>query len=829
MNKMTAMIAAASGGALYRHSPYRGVSNYDRGATYTDNRYLPNPLTFEKFDNGAGIWGYRLPQGTIINGITMNGGFLTDAYTNASFVDPLKELWRVTIPGGTLVHNNKVIVTIPITSTDASNVPATFNGAGRLQITDNFNQTSVFDFTYTATSLTSKTVTLEMTAEDTSILIVKSGIGVTTASGGYVRLLNLLSDLTIKFFYTFTGQSGKKVFVDGANAKATYTVVQNTMPVGGTTYRDPRITPFSADSFWNTPLSNSATYANPATDIATQHVRDQYAGKKLKSGSTTNYFWVGGQSGDGIPINNYDVSHAVSNLRINNVATGRIRSNVPIPFFPYDKAATYASTDCYFRFKLPALGLVTGQSSDRITCLRTQDNRFVFEMGRYHFLPQKWVANGYVEQFGHDVLPTNKALQVYRYTNNGAAGACGATEPAWNTVIGGSTVDGAVTWTCAQNADMPWSASKAFSSGNVVFPTATVQNGFRYSANGSGVTGSTEPVWPTIINNTVVDGTITWKCVASGLNNQDNMHSANTLYTADIYGKGMSKKFYPWTSTTIINSSISGYAYQHFHRAGGLPAHGGLVTKAQLDAGLIDHVVGMQASGVMLRATTFSVVSATSNAGGSIFVIKPISATYDAIDYSQMFTAGTLFGHSATVNTNSVDGTQYSVHNSIAATFDASTGYTTVTVNEVTVTSTGSTIAIGFPSGDNRVGLQSQWPCFTADSIAATGYFGYSKMGEMYAIPKAVDLNSLGLTAEGLILAKALQDYGGMIVDYTGTTFAVCQISSDVVNPQKSNLVADKIAIIGQLTRVTNYTSALVVAAQTEAAFLAKPPILPFY
>lgn len=39
-----------------------------------------------------------------------------------------------------------------------------------------------------------------------------------------------------------------------------------------------------------------------------------------------------------------------------------------------------------------------------------------------------------------------------------------------------------------------------------------VANGFYYQANNAGVSGNSEPSWPTIINNTIVDGAITWVC-----------------------------------------------------------------------------------------------------------------------------------------------------------------------------------------------------------------------------------------------------------------------------------------------------------------------------
>lgn len=58
-----------------------------------------------------------------------------------------------------------------------------------------------------------------------------------------------------------------------------------------------------------------------------------------------------------------------------------------------------------------------------------------------------------------------------------------------------------------------WAAGAAVSSGTRRTPT--VRNGFVYQAVGSGTTGSTEPVWPTVIGQTVTSGSVTWRCEAA--------------------------------------------------------------------------------------------------------------------------------------------------------------------------------------------------------------------------------------------------------------------------------------------------------------------------
>ena len=41
-------------------------------------------------------------------------------------------------------------------------------------------------------------------------------------------------------------------------------------------------------------------------------------------------------------------------------------------------------------------------------------------------------------------------------------------------------------------------------------------------------------------------------------------------------------------------------------------------------------------------------------------------------------------------------------------------------------------------------------------------------MGALVALPPDVDVGALGLSAEGLMLARAFQDYGGYVVDRSG-------------------------------------------------------------
>ena len=77
----------------------------------------------------------------------------------------------------------------------------------------------------------------------------------------------------------------------------------------------------------------------------------------------------------------------------------------------------------------------------------------------------------------------------------------------------------------------------------------------------------------------------------------------------------------------------------------------------------------------------------------------------------------------------------------------------------------------------NNVNNGYRWPALAADAAAPTNYgkdrttptVPECRMGALMAIPAAVTIESLGLeTTPGKMLAQALQDYGGYVVDDTG-------------------------------------------------------------
>jgi hypothetical protein len=86
-------------------------------------------------------------------------------------------------------------------------------------------------------------------------------------------------------------------------------------------------------------------------------------------------------------------------------------------------------------------------------------------------------------------------------------GTTGATEPTWPLIFGNTVLDGSVTW---QATDENWHANRTYAAGATVSPVSNPDFGFNFQTLGGGTTGSTEPHWPTNSNFTVVDGTVTW-------------------------------------------------------------------------------------------------------------------------------------------------------------------------------------------------------------------------------------------------------------------------------------------------------------------------------
>jgi len=99
--------------------------------------------------------------------------------------------------------------------------------------------------------------------------------------------------------------------------------------------------------------------------------------------------------------------------------------------------------------------------------------------------------------------------------------------------------------------------------------------------------------------------------------------------------------------------------------------------------------------------------------------------------------------------------------------------------------------------------------------------------GTLIAIPPTVAVNSLGLTPSGIVLARALQDYGAYCDDSTGTENLIID-AEDAADgmPELQEMRADIVKIRTFLRPVLNNTPATPGGGGTPRAPLA-PPLRP--
>jgi hypothetical protein len=256
----------------------------------------------------------------------------------------------------------------------------------------------------------------------------------------------------------------------------------------------------------------------------------------------------------------------------------------------------------------------------------------------------------------------------------------------------------------------------------------------------------------------------------------------------DLYGNGLSNNIAP--GQPLLSDG---------YRASGHPLCGGIIRVSDLNSGSIDHVVAMQLSQWQQRAGVVSV--ANTPAGGSTFSVKPLDSQQKAQDYSALFKVGELVGFA---------GNNYTI--ATAPTYDAATNTTSFTVT-VAITGTSGQLYVGGTNKLNQQLKQHLWPATCVDGYSLeygiwSCYRGLVPLGAMFGIPPDVDVTKLGLTPEGVMLARAFQKYGGVNNDTTNNTLSVCFLESGMSQTQRDNLNKDRILLRNQLRMITNITAA---------------------
>jgi len=84
-------------------------------------------------------------------------------------------------------------------------------------------------------------------------------------------------------------------------------------------------------------------------------------------------------------------------------------------------------------------------------------------------------------------------------------------------------------WNVESTWGTTWQASTTYAAGDFVVPTTL--NGFTYECTTGGTSGTTEPIWPTTIGQTVTDGSVVWTCQAGYPQTDGDTVTINTGHT----------------------------------------------------------------------------------------------------------------------------------------------------------------------------------------------------------------------------------------------------------------------------------------------------------
>lgn len=125
-----------------------------------------------------------------------------------------------------------------------------------------------------------------------------------------------------------------------------------------------------------------------------------------------------------------------------------------------------------------------------------------------------------------------------RYWVGGTASWDGTAGSKWATTDGGA--GGSAIPTSADDVFFTakpaptWAATTAYSLAAIVSPVTG--NGYFYECTTAGTTAGTEPTWPTVVGNTVTDGTVVWTCRASTVTIAAGNTGAKTLNCTGFTG-----------------------------------------------------------------------------------------------------------------------------------------------------------------------------------------------------------------------------------------------------------------------------------------------------
>lgn len=98
----------------------------------------------------------------------------------------------------------------------------------------------------------------------------------------------------------------------------------------------------------------------------------------------------------------------------------------------------------------------------------------------------------------------------------GGTGLSGSSEPTWPTTVGATVVDNDVTWKNVGTVLPRWQAGQAYSLGDIVVPATPTAPARAFIVTTAGTSGGSEPTWDTGLGNTTNDNTVVWTCIDLG-------------------------------------------------------------------------------------------------------------------------------------------------------------------------------------------------------------------------------------------------------------------------------------------------------------------------
>lgn len=135
------------------------------------------------------------------------------------------------------------------------------------------------------------------------------------------------------------------------------------------------------------------------------------------------------------------------------------------------------------------------------------------------------------------------------------SGTSGKSQPAWNNLVGGTTIDGNIVWTTLSSAGSTspsvWRAAATYHSSDVVVPVPT--NGLFYKLTGivnRGFSDNGEPTWATTVGYFTIDGQNVWQTLAA----DPTPGGSPTWQAGKLYGMG----------DAVQPMTANGLFYQHY-------------------------------------------------------------------------------------------------------------------------------------------------------------------------------------------------------------------------------------------------------------------------